>query len=194
MTNTEDLKNFNIHNSAHINYDVTDKFLNPVKLGDNIIICSNAVIYKGNIIGDNCFIGHNAILRESNIIGNNIKIGSNVEIAFNVEISDNTNIHSNTFICENTKIGANVFIGPNVNFLNSKFPVQKNSKKLLKSPVICENVTIGGGVTLLPGVVIGKNTLIGAGSVITKDIPPNSIVYNSLITTIKKNDKTLRSK
>ena len=99
-----------------------------------------------------------------------------------------------TFICENTKIGANVFIGPNVNFLNSKFPSQKDSKKLLKSPIICENVIIGGGVTLLPGVVIGKNTLIGAGSVITKDIPPNSIVYNSLKTTIKKNDKTLRSK
>lgn len=193
MTNIEDLKKFNIHSSVLINYQTNNIENNPSIFGENLVVCSNSVIYRGNLIGENCFIGHNTIIRENNHIGNDVKIGSNVEIAFNVKISDYSKIHSNVFICENTIIGQNTFIGPNVIFLNSKIPNQKNSKKNLSSPKIGKNCIIGGGAILLPDVNVGENSFIGAGTVVTKNVPSNSIIYNINDSLIKKNDKTFRS-
>jgi len=115
-------------------------------------------------------------------IGKNTQIGSYSEIKEGAIIGDNCRLQSYIFIPEKTKIGNNVFMGPRVTFLNDKYPsavkaIEKNWE--LEEVVVEDYVTIGGGVVILPRVRIGKNAFIGAGSVVTKDVEPDSIVFGN---------------
>ena len=105
-------------------------------------------------------------------IGEGTKIGAFCDIGKNVKIGKNCNIQCHVTISNGCKIGNNVFIGPNTTLLNDKYPISKNI-----SPVIVEdNAVIGGGVIILPNVKIGKGAVVGAGSVVTKDVPPDTVV------------------
>ena len=104
-------------------------------------------------------------------------IGSFVEIQNGVIIKDNTRIQSHTFICSKVEIGSNCFIGHGVMFVNDRYPPSGDPSKW-EEIIIGDNVSIGNNATILP-VKIGKGSLIGAGSVVTKDIPPNSKVIGN---------------
>ncbi len=127
-------------------------------------------------------------------IGDNTKIGTFVEIQKNAFIGSNCKISSHSFICEGVKIGNGVFIGHNVTFTNDKYPKAVNSEGSLKNEsewvleetIIEDEVAIGSGSTILSGITIGKRSLIGAGSVVTKNIPPNVIAYGNPAKVIKK--------
>jgi acetyltransferase-like isoleucine patch superfamily enzyme len=116
-------------------------------------------------------------------IGDGTKIGSFVEIQKGATIGKNCKVSSHSFICEGVHISDNVFIGHNVTFINDLFPRATNEDGLLQSEenwdcietTIAEGVSIGSSVTILCGVTIGKNALIGAGSVVTKDIPADTV-------------------
>ncbi len=117
-------------------------------------------------------------------IGDNTKLGAFVEIQKNAAIGKNCKISSHTFICEGVTIEDNVFIGHNVTFINDKYPRSTNSKGKLQSEedwkvdptLVKKGASIGSGTTVLSNVTIGENAIVGAGSVVTKDVPPNSIV------------------
>jgi acetyltransferase-like isoleucine patch superfamily enzyme len=117
-------------------------------------------------------------------IGDNTKLGAFVEIQKNAAIGKNCKISSHTFICEGVTIEDNVFIGHNVTFINDKYPRSTNSKGELQSEedwkvdptLVKKSASIGSGTTVLSNVTIGENAIVGAGSVVTKDVPPNSIV------------------
>ena len=116
-------------------------------------------------------------------IGDRTKIGAFVEIQKGVEVGADCKISSHSFICEGVTIENRVFIGHIVTFINDRYPKSTNddgSMKLdeewtLEKTLIKEGASIGSSVTIMCGVEIGKNTLIGAGSVVTKDIPDNCI-------------------
>lgn len=116
-------------------------------------------------------------------IGDNTKIGAFVEIQKNAKIGKNCKISSHTFICEGVEIKDYSFIGHGVTFINDKYPrsvnidgtLQTEEDWKVESTLIEENVSIGSGTTILCGVKIGKNSIVGAGSVVTKDIPKNKI-------------------
>lgn len=109
-------------------------------------------------------------------IGEGTVIGSHCTILGEVKIGKNCRIQSNTFIPGGTIIGDNVFIGPGVTILNDKYPPSHGASWM---PVTIEDgVAIGGGVTILPGVTLHKNVGIGAGSVVTKDIPEGYMAYS----------------
>jgi UDP-2-acetamido-3-amino-2,3-dideoxy-glucuronate N-acetyltransferase len=113
-------------------------------------------------------------------IGNNVNIGTFTEIGPNVEIGDDTRIGGQCFIPEGVKIGKNVFIGPKVCFTNDKYPpcplnTKENHKENWLTTIIENNVSIGAGCVILPGVVIKSGAMIGAGSVVTKNIPSNEV-------------------
>jgi UDP-2-acetamido-3-amino-2,3-dideoxy-glucuronate N-acetyltransferase len=120
-------------------------------------------------------------------IGDNTKLGAFVEIQKNAAIGKNCKISSHTFICEGVTIEDNVFIGHNVTFINDKYPRSTNSKGELQSEedwkvdptLVKKGASIGSGTTVLSSVTIGENAIVGAGSVVTKDVPPNSIVAGS---------------
>lgn len=147
-----------------------------LKIGNNSHVRSHSVIYQGSVIGNNFESGHHVTIREEVKIGNNCKIWSNVYVDYQTIIGNNVLIIEGAKIFEHSTIEDNVFIGPNVIFLNSFHPECEYEKECMKGPIIRKNVKIGGGCIILPRVDIGENSLIGGGSVVTKDVPKNSVV------------------
>jgi acetyltransferase-like isoleucine patch superfamily enzyme len=113
-------------------------------------------------------------------LGDDVFVGPFVEIQRNSRIGDNSRISSHSFICEYVTIGDNCFIGHGVMFTNDKFTSKLSipSSDLLPT-VVGNNVRIGSNATLLPGITIGDNAIIGAGSVVTKDVRADAVVYGN---------------
>jgi len=148
-------------------------------IGDNAIVRSHTVIYAGNKIGKNFQTGHGVLIREENEIGNNVSVGSHSVVEHRVRIADNCRIHSNAFIPEFSELQEGAWIGPNVVLTNAKYPKSRDAKKNLIGPIVCRNAKIGANSTILPGVVIGEGALVGAGSVVAKDVEKESIVVGT---------------
>ncbi|MFD3276815.1 acyltransferase [Aquirufa echingensis] len=127
-------------------------------------------------------------------IGSGSKVGTFVEIQRGVEIGENCKISSHTFICEGVKIEDNVFIGHNVTFVNDRYPratnedgsIQTADDWKLETTLVKKGASIGSSVTILCGVTIGEGALVGAGSVVTKDVAPNTVVVGNPAKQIKK--------
>ena len=117
-------------------------------------------------------------------IGDNTKIGAFVEIQKNASVGQNCKISSHTFICEGVTIEDRVFVGHSVTFINDSYPraatasgqLQTEADWKVERTVVKQGASIGSGSTILSNVTIGENALVGAGSVVTKDVPPNTIV------------------
>jgi len=117
-------------------------------------------------------------------IGDESKIGAFVEIQKNATVGQRCKISSHTFICEGVTIEDNVFIGHGVMFINDSYPratagdgkLQTEADWKVERTVIKKGASIGSGATILSSITIGENAIVGAGSVVTKDVPPNSIV------------------
>ena len=117
-------------------------------------------------------------------IGDETKIGSFVEIQKNASVGKRCKISSHTFICEGVAIEDNVFIGHSVTFINDIYPRATTSDGLLQSEkdwvvertIVRTGASIGSGATILSKVIIGENAIVGAGSVVTRDVPANTIV------------------
>jgi acetyltransferase-like isoleucine patch superfamily enzyme len=117
-------------------------------------------------------------------VGDETKIGAFVEIQKNSSVGRRCKVSSHTFVCEGVTIEDNVFIGHNVAFINDSFPRATTPEGDLKSEkdwhvektLVKRGASIGSGSTILSKIVIGENSIVGAGSVVTKDVPPNTIV------------------
>jgi acetyltransferase-like isoleucine patch superfamily enzyme len=131
-----------------------------VVLGKAVRFGKDVVIWNYVVIGDNTKIGDKT------------RIGSFCDIGKNVTIGKNCNIQTHVTISNGCKIGNNVFIGPNSTILNDKFPYSNH----ITPPIICDNVIVGGGTVILPKITISKNSVIAAGSVVTKDVPSEVVV------------------
>jgi acetyltransferase-like isoleucine patch superfamily enzyme len=148
-------------------------------IGAGAVIRSHSVIYAGNVIGKNFQTGNKVNIRESNRIGNNVSIGTLSVVEHHVEIADNVRIHTQVFIPEFSVLEEGCWIGPNVVFTNAKYPLSPGVKDSLVGPTIKKGAKIGANSTLLPGVVIGENALVGAGSVVVDDVPPGAVVVGN---------------
>jgi UDP-2-acetamido-3-amino-2,3-dideoxy-glucuronate N-acetyltransferase len=153
-----------------------------VKLGENVKL-SNFVNLYGCSVGDNT------------------KIGAFVEIQKNAYVGKNCKIQSHTFICEGVTIEDNVFVGHGVIFINDTYPRATNAEGKLQSEadwkvettLVKKGASIGSKSTILSNVTIFENAIVGAGSVVTKDVPPNSIVAGNpakVIRTLEANSKS----
>jgi acetyltransferase-like isoleucine patch superfamily enzyme len=136
------------------------KVLKNIKLGKNVKISPFTNIY-GCELKDNVFIG------------------PFVEVQKNVTIGENSRVQSHSFICEGVDIGKNVFIGHNVNTINDKSPKVNNENWVVEKIIIRNNVSIGTGSTIMGNVTIGENSIIGANSLVTTDIPYNEVWIGS---------------
>jgi len=127
-------------------------------------------------------------------IGDNTRIGTFVEVQKNAFIGRNCKIQSHTFICEGVTIEDDVFVGHGVTFINDKYPRATNGDGALQceadwkvaTTVVKKGASIGSGATILCNVTIGEQAIIGSGSVVTRDVPPNTIVAGNPARVIPK--------
>ena len=123
-------------------------------------------------IGDNVKIWHFAYVGENTEIGDNVKIGSLAHVDYDVKIGSNTMIEGLVYIPPLSRIGKNVFIGPSASLTNDPFPP---SEKLI-GVTINDNAIIGSKAVIKAGVTVGENSVVAMGAVVTKDVPPNTVV------------------
>ena len=127
------------------------------------IVPEDTNIWQFCVVLPKAQIGHNCNICSHCFIENDVVVGDNVTVKCGVQLWDGIQIEDN------------VFIGPNVTFTNDKYPKSKNQDWRLLRTKICEGVSIGAGSIVLPGITIGRKAVIGAGSVVTKDVPEGEI-------------------
>lgn len=152
-----------------------------------IYIHKTSIIDEPVEIGSGTKIYHHSHIRENVKIGQNVNIGKNVYIDKGVVIGDNCKIQNNVSIYTGVNVGNNVFIGPSVTFTNDLYPSvnEWTEEKIIKT-TIEDNVSLGANSTIICGIILGNNCLIGAGSVVTKSINPGMIAYGNPASEIKK--------
>lgn len=126
-------------------------------------------------IGKDTFVWQFCVILKDAKIGNNCNINCNVFIENDVVIGNNVTVKPGVQIWDGLRIEDNVFIGPNVTFTNDRLPHSKQYPEKFQHIIIKKGASIGANATILGGLTIGENSLIGAGSVVTKDIPANEI-------------------
>lgn len=137
---------------------------------DSTNIWQYCVIFPKCKIGENCNICSHCLIENDVKIGNNVTIKSGVQIWDGIELEDD------------------VMIGANTTFTNDLYPKSKNKDWTLLKTKVCKGASIGAGSTILPGLTIGERSLIGAGSVVTKDVPSGEIWVGNPARFLKKND------
>lgn len=144
----------------------------------NIKISSSSDV-QTNFIGDNTNIWQYVVVLDKAIIGSDVNICSHCFIENDVTIGDRVTIKNGNQIWDGLRVEDDVFIGPNVTFTNDKFPRSKHLIKNFTNTIIKRGASIGGGSTILPGITIGENAMVGAGSVVTSDVQDNSLVIGN---------------
>jgi UDP-2-acetamido-3-amino-2,3-dideoxy-glucuronate N-acetyltransferase len=150
-------------------------------------------------IASNVILGENVVLNDFiNLygcsIGDNTRIGPFVEVQKNVFIGKRCKISSHTFICEGVTIEDDVFVGHGVMFINDKYPKSTNESGELQteddwkvvSTLVKQGASIGSNATLLCGITVGSGSIVGAGSVVTRDVPDKAVVAGNPAKTIRK--------
>ena len=138
---------------------------------------------SSNKIGDGTTIWQYTIVLERAKIGKNCNIGSHCFIENDVVIGDRVTIKNGVYVFDKIYLEDDVFVGPNVTFTNDKFPRSQRGvntkKKNHLETLICKGASIGGGSTILPGIKIGNKAIIGAGSIVTKDVKDGEVIYGN---------------
>jgi len=126
-------------------------------------------------------------------IGDNVKIGAFVEIQKNASVGNNCKISSHTFICEGVNIEEDVFVGHSVAFINDSYPratsggqLQTEADWTVEQTLVKKGASIGSGATILSKITIGEYAIVGAGAVVTKDVPPSTIVAGNPARILRK--------
>jgi acetyltransferase-like isoleucine patch superfamily enzyme len=161
---------------AFLGVEPSEPTATTLRIGAGSTIRSHSVIYLGNQIGDRFQTGHGVLVREDNVIGADVSIGTHSIVEHHVELGDGVRIHSNAFIPEYCVIEAGGWIGPSVTFTNARYPRSRRVKETLRGPIVRAGAMVGANATLLPGIVIGRRALIGAGSVVVADVPDGAVV------------------
>jgi len=149
------------------------------RIGPGAVIRSHTVIYAGTSAGARFQTGHGALVRERCEIGDDVSIGSHSVVEHRVVIGNRVRIHSSCFVPEFSILEDDAWLGPMVVLTNAVYPKSAGVKEALKGPIIMRGAKIGANVTVLPGVVIGRDCLVGAGSVVVKDVPDGAVVVGS---------------
>jgi acetyltransferase-like isoleucine patch superfamily enzyme len=148
-------------------------------IGPNARIRSGCIIYAGSRIGSDLETGHNTIIREENEIGDHFAVWNNSVIDYGCTIGNKVKIHCNIYVAQFTVIEDGAFLAPGVTIANDYHPGCPESRDCMRGPTLKRGCRIGVNVTILPYVTIGEDTLVGSGSVVTKDLPPGIIAYGN---------------
>lgn len=143
-----------------------------LRIGAGAHLRTGTVVYAGSSIGAGLETGHNVVIRERNRIGRNLHIWANSVIDYGCVLGKNVRIHCGCYVAQYTVIEDDVFFAPGVMIANDKYPPSDD----LKGPTIRRGARLGIHCTILPGITIGRGALVGAGSVVTRDVPDGAVV------------------
>ncbi|MBI4833302.1 MAG: N-acetyltransferase [Planctomycetes bacterium] len=157
-----------------------EKELPPAQIGNGVLVGASAIIYRGCKISDNVMVADFASIREDVTIGETTIIGRGVTVENRTSIGKRCKIETETYICAISAIGDGCFIAPEVTFTNDNFLGRTKERfKYHKGVTMLKGARIGANSTVLPGITIGEDGLVAAGSVVTKDVPAKTLVMGT---------------
>ena len=162
-----------------VGYAGSDADAAPLVLGAGARLRSGTVLYDGSTIGRCLQTGHGVVIREGCEVGDDVSVWSNSVIDYGCRIGDRVKIHCNCYVAQYSELEDDVFLAPGVTIANDLYPGDHRSAWLMSGPRIGAGAQIGVNVTILPFVRIGAGALIGAGSVVTRDIPPAVVAFGN---------------
>jgi acetyltransferase-like isoleucine patch superfamily enzyme len=154
--------------------------LQPAEIGDGTIVSTGAIVFAGSTIGAGCIIGDQSCVRERVAIADDVVVGRGSLVENDTTIGSGTRIQAEAYVTAYSTLEEDVFIAPCVVTTNDNFMGRTEKRKaLMKGPTIRRGARVGGGAILLPGVEIGEEAFVGAGAVVTKDVPARKVVVGS---------------
>jgi len=160
-------------------YPVSRVNAEPLVLGAGSRLRTGTVLYDGSTIGRRLQTGHGVVIREGCEVGDDVSVWTNSVIDYGCRIGNRVKIHCNCYIAQYSQLDDEVFLAPGVTIANDLYPGDPRSAELMAGPRICAGARIGVNTTILPFVRIGAGALIGAGSVVTRDIPPGVVAFGN---------------
>ena len=154
--------------------------LEPAEIGDGTIVSTGAVVFAGAKIGARVILGDQSCVRERVVVGDDVVIGRGSLVENDTTIGAMTKIQAEAYITAYSTLEEHVFIAPCVVTTNDNFMGRTEKRlELMKGPTIRRGARVGGGAILCPGVEVGEEAFVGAGAVVTKDVPPRAVVVGS---------------
>ena len=154
--------------------------LPPTVIGDGTIVSTGAIVFAGSQIGARVILGDQSCVRERVTIGDDVVVGRGSLVENDTTIGALTKIQAEAYITAYSTLEENVFIAPCVVTTNDNFMGRTERRhELIKGPTIRRGARIGGGAILCPAVEIGEEAFVGAGAVVTRDVPPKKVVVGS---------------
>src|SRR5204863_2820782 len=143
-------------------------------------VSTGAIVFAGTTIGTSCILGDQSCVRERVVIADDVVIGRGSLVENDTTIGRGTRIQADAYVTAYSTLEEEVFIAPCVVTTNDNFMGRtERRKELMKGPTIRRGARIGGGAILLPGVEIGEEAFVGAGALVTKDVPPGKVVVGA---------------
>jgi UDP-2-acetamido-3-amino-2,3-dideoxy-glucuronate N-acetyltransferase len=154
--------------------------LPPTVIGDGTTVSTGAIVFAGSRIGARCIVGDQSCVRERVALGDDCVLGRGSLIENDTTVGAGTRIQAGAYVTAYSTLEEDVFIAPCVVTTNDNFMGRTEKRKeLMKGPTIRRGARIGGGAILCPGVEVGEESFVGAGAVVTKDVPPRVVVVGS---------------
>jgi acetyltransferase-like isoleucine patch superfamily enzyme len=154
--------------------------LPPTEIGDGTIVSTGAIVFAGSTIGAGCILGDQSCVRERVTIADDVVVGRGSLVENDTTIGSGTRIQAEAYITAYSTLEEDVFIAPCVVTTNDNFMGRTEKRMaLMKGPTIRRGARVGGGAILLPGIEVGEEAFVGAGAVVTKDVPARKLVVGS---------------
>jgi acetyltransferase-like isoleucine patch superfamily enzyme len=154
--------------------------LPPAVLGAGSIVSTGAIVFAGTEVGERVILGDQSCVRERVAIGDDVVVGRGSLVENDTTIGARTKIQAEAYVTAYSTVEEDVFIAPCVVTTNDNFMGRTEQRlALMKGPTIRRGARIGGGAILCPGIEVGEEAFVGAGAVVTKDVPPRALVVGS---------------
>src|SRR3954466_1099887 len=154
--------------------------LPPARIGDGTVISTGAIVFAGSSIGANCIVGDQSCIRERVELADDCILGRGSLIENDTTVGTGSRIQADAYVTAYSTLEEDVFIAPCVVTTNDNFMGRTEKRKgLMRGPTIRRSARVGGGAVLCPGIEIGEEAFVGAGAVVTRNVPPRVIVVGS---------------
>jgi acetyltransferase-like isoleucine patch superfamily enzyme len=154
--------------------------LPPAQIGDDAIVSTGAIVFAGTRIGARVILGDQSCVRERVILGDDVVLGRGSLIENDTTVGAMTRIQAQAYITAYSTLEEHVFVAPGVTTTNDNFMGRTEQRhELMLGPTIRRGARVGGGAVLCPGVEIGEEAFVGAGAVVTRDVPPRVVVVGN---------------